>query len=51
MPWSPNATVKINGVAKTSYSIEGLEISMGREDIQQQANSGFCTIDFLLPFT
>ena len=51
MPWSPNATVKINGVAKTSYSIEGLEISMGREDIDQQANSGFCTIDFLdLPY-
>lgn len=51
MPWSPNATVKINGVAKTNYTIEGVEISMGRDDIQQQANSGFASIDFLdLPY-
>ena len=51
MPWSPNATVKINGVAKTNYTIEGLEISMGREDIDQQANSGFAQIDFIdLPY-
>jgi hypothetical protein len=52
VPWSPNATVKINGVAKTSYTIEGVNITMGREDIQQQANSGYATIDFLnLPYT
>lgn len=51
MPWSPNATVKINGVAKTNYTIEGLEITMGREDIDQQANSGFAQIDFIdLPY-
>ena len=51
MPWSPNATVKINGVAKTSYTIEGLTITMGREDIQQQANAGFAQIDFIdLPY-
>lgn len=51
MPWSPNAKVKINGVAKTSYTIEGLTITMGREDIQQQANAGFAQIDFIdLPY-
>jgi len=51
MPWSPNAVVKINGVAKTSYTIEGVSITMGREDIQQQSNSGFAQIDFFnLPY-
>lgn len=51
MPWSPNPTVKINGVAKTTYTLEGLSITMGREDIQQQANSGFAQIDFIdLPY-
>ena len=52
MPWSPNATVKINGTAVTNYTLEGVSITMGRDDIQQQANSGFATIDFLnLPYT
>ena len=52
MPWSPNATVKINGVAVTNYTLEGVSITLGREDIQQQANSGFATIEFLnLPYT
>lgn len=51
MPWSPNPIVKVNGVAKTSYTLEGLSITMGREDIQQQANSGFAQIDFIdLPY-
>ena len=52
MPWSPNATVKINGTAVTDYTLEGVNITMGREDIQQQANSGYATIQFLnLPYT
>jgi hypothetical protein len=52
MPWSPNATVKINGTAVTNYTLEGVKITMGREDIQQQANSGYATIQFLnLPYT
>lgn len=52
MPWQPNATVKINGVAVTNYTLEGIEISMGRDDIQQQANSGQAQIAFLnLPYT
>lgn len=51
MPWSPNPVVKINGVAKTSYTIEGATITMGREDISQQATSGVAQIDFLnLPY-
>ena len=52
MPWSPNATVKINGTAVTSYTLEGVQISMGRDDVQQQSSAGFATIDFLnLPYT
>ena len=52
MPWSPNATVKINGTSVTNYTLEGVNITMGREDIQQQANSGYATIQFLnLPYT
>ena len=52
MPWSPNATVKINGTTVTNYTLEGVQISMGRDDIQQQANSGYATIQFLnLPYT
>jgi hypothetical protein len=52
MPWSPNATVKINGTAVTDYTLEGVQISMGREDVQQQSSAGYATIDFLnLPYT
>lgn len=52
MPWSPNATVKINGTAVTNYTLEGVTISLGRDDIQQQANSGQASIAFLnLPYT
>jgi len=51
MPWSPNPVVKINGVAKTSYTIEGVTITMGREDISQQSSSGAAQIDFFdLPY-
>ena len=52
MPWSPNATVKINGTAVTNYTLEGVAITMGRDDVQQQSSAGFATIDFLnLPYT
>jgi len=52
VPWSPNATVKINGTAVTNYTLEGVQISMGRDDVQQQSTAGFATIDFLnLPYT
>jgi hypothetical protein len=52
MPWSPNATVKINGTPVTNYTLEGVQISMGRDDVQQQSSAGFATIDFLnLPYT
>jgi hypothetical protein len=52
MPWSPNATVKINGTAVTGYTLEGVQISMGRDNVQQQSSAGFATIDFLnLPYT
>jgi hypothetical protein len=52
MPWSPNATVKINGTAVTDYTLEGVQISMGREDVQQQSSAGYAPIDFLnLPYT
>jgi hypothetical protein len=52
MPWSPNATVKINGTAVTGYTLEGVQISMGRDDVQQQSSAGYATIDFLnLPYT
>jgi hypothetical protein len=52
MPWSPNATVKINGTAVTAFTLEGVQITMGRDDVQQQSPAGFATIDFLnLPYT
>jgi len=52
VPWSPNATVKINGTTVTNYTLEGVQISMGRDDVQQQSTAGFATIDFLnLPYT
>jgi hypothetical protein len=52
MPWSPNATVKINGTAVTAFTLEGVQITMGRDDVQQQSTAGFATIDFLnLPYT
>jgi len=52
VPWSPNATVKINGTAVTNYTLEGVQISMGRDNVQQQSSAGFATIDFLdLPYT
>lgn len=52
MPWSPNATVKINGTAVTNYTLEGVQINMGRDNVQQQSSAGFATIDFLnLPYT
>ena len=52
MPWSPNATVKINGTAVTGYTLEGVQINMGRDDVQQQSAAGYATIDFLnLPYT
>ena len=52
MPWSPNATVKINGTAVTDFTLEGVQITMGRDDVQQQSTAGFATIDFLnLPYT
>lgn len=52
MPWSPNATVKINGIAVTAFTLEGVQISIGRDDVQQQSTAGFATIDFLnLPYT
>jgi hypothetical protein len=52
VPWSPNATVKINGTAVTAFTLEGVQITMGRDDVQQQSTAGFATIDFLnLPYT
>jgi hypothetical protein len=52
MPWSPNATVSINGTPVTAFTLEGVQISMGRDDVQQQSSAGFATIDFLnLPYT
>jgi hypothetical protein len=52
VPWSPNATVKINGTAVTDFTLEGVQITMGRDDVQQQSTAGFATIDFLnLPYT
>ncbi len=52
MPWSPNAIVKINGTAVTNYTLEGVQISMGRDNVQQQSSAGYATIDFLnLPYT
>ena len=52
MPWSPNATVKINGTTVTNYTLEGVQISMGRDNVQQQSSAGYATIDFLnLPYT
>ena len=52
MPWSPNATVSINGTAVTNYTLEGVQINMGRDNVQQQSSAGFATIDFLnLPYT
>ena len=52
MPWSPNATVSINGTPVTAFTLEGVSISMGRDDVQQQSTAGFATIDFLnLPYT
>jgi hypothetical protein len=52
VPWSPNATVKINGTAVTAFTLEGVQITMGRDDVQQQSSAGFATIDFLnLPYT
>jgi hypothetical protein len=52
MPWSPNATVSINGTPVTAFTLEGVQISMGRDDVQQQSTAGFATIDFLnLPYT
>jgi hypothetical protein len=52
MPWSPNATVSINGTPVTAFTLEGVSITMGRDDVQQQSSAGFATIDFLnLPYT
>jgi hypothetical protein len=52
VPWSPNATVSINGTPVTAFTLEGVQISMGRDDVQQQSSAGFATIDFLnLPYT
>jgi hypothetical protein len=52
VPWSPNATVSINGTPVTAFTLEGVQISMGRDDVQQQSTAGFATIDFLnLPYT
>jgi len=52
VPWSPNATVSINGTAVTAFTLEGVSISMGRDDVQAQSSAGFATIDFLnLPYT
>jgi hypothetical protein len=52
MPWLPNATVSINGTPVTAFTLEGVQISMGRDDVQQQSSAGFATIDFLnLPYT
>jgi hypothetical protein len=52
VPWSPNATVSINGTPVTAFTLEGVQITMGRDDVQQQSSAGFATIDFLnLPYT
>ena len=47
MSWLPNTIIKINGVAKTSYTIEGVSLSMGRTDITQQSPGGFASIQML----
>ncbi len=44
MPWSPNAVVKIDGTAFTSSTIEGITISMGRIDLDQQSQAGYARI-------
>jgi hypothetical protein len=46
MGWTPDAVVKINGTAVTSYTLEGVSISMGRETIDQQTQAGYARISF-----
>lgn len=47
MSWLPNTIIKVNGVAKTDYTIEGVNIVMGRSDISFQSPGGYAQISML----
>ena len=47
MPWSPNATVTIDGVDFTEESLWNVTITYGRTTIWEQARAGYASIDIL----
>lgn len=47
MPWSPNATVTIDGVDFTEESLWNVTVSYGRTTIWEQARAGYASIDIL----
>jgi hypothetical protein len=47
MPWSPNATVTIDGVDFTEESLWNVTVSFGRTTIWEQARAGYASIDIL----
>ena len=47
MPWSPNATVTIDGVDFTEESLWNVNVSYGRTTIWEQARAGYASIDIL----
>jgi len=47
MPWSPNATVTIDGVDFTQESLWNVSVTYGRTTIWEQARAGYASIDIL----
>lgn len=47
MPWSPNATVTIDGVDFTQESLWNVTVTYGRTTIWEQARAGYASIDIL----
>jgi len=47
MPWSPQATISINGVDRKSITLADVQVSYGRTSVWEQARSSYARISIL----
>lgn len=47
MPWSPQATISVNGVDRKSITLADVQVSYGRSTVWEQARSSYARISIL----
>lgn len=47
MSWKPSAVVTVGGVSYSDKALEGLSITYGRQDTNEQARAGYCRVSLI----